>query len=174
MPFNDLSLTRDDIDAFEGETFRGVNVSASTTWSASDQYWNTSPLIWNYYQNSILGLSLRDSLVLAKAKTELKTDILERMQKYISDGSFATEEALLDAIYEKDDEQLLKNVLVYKFFELWFQQDATSRDSLAFAKATMYYRKYSHYVQINVRRLGGLLAVPREMPRYRMRSAYGY
>lgn len=153
MAFSALTLTRDDIDAFEGETFRDLNVTTSGT---------------------TLGLSSRDTLVLDKAKLELQTDILERMQRYISDGTYADETSLLDAIYEKDDEDLLKNVLAYKFLELWFQQDATNRDSLAFAKATMYYRKYSHYVQINVRRLAGLLSTPREMPRYRMRSAYGY
>lgn len=153
MAFSNLTLTRDDIDAFEGETFRDVNVVSV---------------------GSTLGLSSRDTLVLDKAKLELQTDILERMQKYISDETYPTETALLDAIHDKDDEELLKNVLVYKFLELWFQQDATNQDSLAFAKATMYYRKYSQYVQINVRRLAGLLSTPREMPRYRMRSAYGY
>lgn len=153
MAFSALTLTRDDIDAFEGETFRDLNVTASGT---------------------TLGLSERDTLVLDKAKLELQTDILERMQTHIADGTYPSETALLDAIYEKDDEELLKNVLCYKFLELWFQQDATNRDSLAFAKATMYYRKYSHYVQINVRRLAGLLATPKQMPRYRMRSTFGY
>jgi len=81
MPFSSLTLTRNDIDAFEGETFRDVNVTASGT---------------------TLGISVRDTLVLDKAKSELQTDILEKMNKYVVDETYATETALLDAIYEDD------------------------------------------------------------------------
>jgi hypothetical protein len=45
MPFSALTLTRNDIDAFEGETFRDVNVTGSGT---------------------TLNISLRDTLVLDK------------------------------------------------------------------------------------------------------------
>jgi len=58
MAFSSLTLTRDDIDAFEGETFRDLNVTASGT---------------------TVGLSIRDTLVLDKAKSELQTDILEKL-----------------------------------------------------------------------------------------------
>ena len=153
MPFSSLTLTRNDIDAFEGETFSGVNIVGGGT---------------------TLGISVRDTLALSKAKSELQTDILEKLHKYIADGTYATETALLDAIYDVDDEALLKNVLTYKFFEIWFQQDATNVDSMAFEKAKMYYRKYVHYLQINLQRLAGSLSTPRRVPRYRMRSSYGY
>jgi len=153
MPYSSLTLTRDDIDAFEGETFRDLNVVAS---------------------GSTLGISTRDTLVLDKAKSELQTDVLEKMNKYIVDGSYASETALLDALYDTDTEDLLVNVLVYKFLEIWFQQDATNTDSMAYEKARMYYRKYVHYLQINLQRLSGSLTVARTVPRYRMRSSYGY
>jgi len=153
MAFSDLTLTRDDIDAFEGETFRDLNVTD---------------------ESSTLGLSSRDTLVLSKAKSELQTDILEKLHTYIADETYATETALLDAIEAVDDESLLKNVLAYKFFELWFQQDATNVDSMAFAKARNYYSKYVHYLQINLQRLAGSLSTPKRVPRFRMRSSYGY
>ena len=153
MPFSSLTLTRNDIDAFEGETFRDLNVVGGGT---------------------TLGISTRDTLVLSKAKSEMQTDILETMNKYIVNGTYANETALLDAIYDVDDENLLKNVLTYKFFELWFQQDATHQDSMAFDKARRYYEKYVHYLKINLQRLAGSLPVPRQVPRMRMRSSYGY
>jgi hypothetical protein len=153
MAFSDLTLTRDDIDAFEGETFRDLNVTD---------------------ESSTLGLSSRDTFVLDKAKSELQTDILEKLHTYIADETYATETALLDAIDGVDDESLLKNVLCYKFFELWFQQDATNREGMAYEKAKMYYRKYVHYLQTNLQRLAGSLATPKRVPRFRMRSSYGY
>lgn len=153
MPFSSLTLTRDDIDAFEGETFRDLNVVAA---------------------GSTVGISSRDTLVLDKAKSELQTDILEKLGGYVTDGAYASETALLDALYAVDDEDLLVNLLVYKFLELWFQQDATNADSMAFMKAGNYYRKYVNYLQINLQRLSGSLSVPRRVPRFRMRSSYGY
>lgn len=153
MPFSSLTLTRDDIDAFEGETFRDVNVVAV---------------------GSTVSLSTRDTLVLDKAKSELQTDILEKLGGYVTDGTYASETALLDALYEVDNEDLLVNVLTYKFLELWFQQDATNMDGMAYAKAGNYYRKYVNYLQINLQRLTGSLSTPRRVPRFRMRSSYGY
>lgn len=153
MPFSSLTLTRNDIDAFEGETFRDVNVTASGT---------------------TLGISVRDTLVLDKAKSELQTDILEKMNKFVVDETYATETALLDAIYDADDENLLTNVLTYKFLELWFQQDATNTDGFAYEKAGRYNAKYLHYLHINLQRLGSRLTTVKILPRYRMRSSYGY
>ena len=153
MAFSSLTLTRDDIDAFEGETFRDLNVTASGT---------------------TVGLSTRDTLVLDKAKSELQTDILEKLGTYVTDGSYASETALLDALHDADSESLLVNILTYKFLELWFQQDATNVDSMAYQKAGNYYRKYVHYLQINLQRLAGSLSTPRTFPRFRMRSSYGY
>jgi len=153
MAFSDLTLTRNDIDAFEGETFRDLNVTDVGT---------------------TLNISVRDTLVLDRSKAELESDIIERLQTYLADGTYATETALLDALYSADDQDLLKNLLAYKFFELWFQQDATHQDSMAFNKAGRYYHKYTNYLQINLQRLAGSLSTPRQVPRFRMRSAYGY
>lgn len=153
MAFSDLTLTRNDIDAFEGETFRDLNVTGAGT---------------------TLNISLKDTLVLNKAKDELKTDILERLHKYIADGTYASETALLDALYDADQESLLVNLLIYKFLELWFQQDAVSIQSMGYEKTRSYYAKYVHYLRINLQRLAGKLATPRAVPRFRMRSAYGY
>jgi hypothetical protein len=153
MAFSSLTLTRSDINAFEGETFRDLNVTGVGT---------------------TLNLSLTDTLVLDKAKSELQTDILDSLQVYVSDGTYASETALLDALYDADDQDLLKNTLVYKFLELWFYQDATNEDSFAYQKAGHYYQKYSNYVKINIKRLSGGLATPKIVPRMRMRSSYGY
>lgn len=153
MAFSDLTLTRSDIDAFEGETFRDLNVTGVGT---------------------TLNISLKDSLVLDRAKMELESDIIEKLQPYIADGTYASETALLDALYTADDQDLLKNLLAYKFFELWFQQDATHQDSMAFNKAGRYYHRYTNYLKINLQRLSGRLATPKHVPRLRMRSAYGY
>ena len=153
MAFSSLTLTRDDIDAFEGETFRDLNVTD---------------------ESSTLGLSSRDTLIIDRAKSELQTDILEKLHTYIADETYANETALLDALEAVDDEDLLQNLLAYKFFELWFQQDATNMEGMAFAKFRFYYNKYVHYLQINLQRLAGSLATPKRVPRFRIRSSYGY
>ena len=153
MAFSSLTLTRNNIDAFEGETFRDLNVTD---------------------ESSTLGLSSRDTLIIDRAKSELQTDILEKLHTYIADETYANETALLDAIEAVDDEDLLQNLLTYKFFELWFQQDATNMEGMAFAKFRFYYNKYVHYLQINLQRLAGSLDTPKRVPRFRMRSSYGY
>ena len=104
MAFSDLTLTRNNIDALEELTFKGVNVTAGTT---------------------ALNLSEKDNLILGKAIKLLKTDILDNLREYINDSTYATETALLDAIHAADSEELLVDLLSYKFLELWFSQDAT-------------------------------------------------
>lgn len=151
MAFSDLTLTRDDIDALEELTFRDVNVTTGTT---------------------TLNLSEKDNLILDKANKLLKTDILEELREYINDATYSTETALLDAIYAIDTEDLLVDLLSYKFLELWFAQDATHRDSFSFQKAGKYYNMYNQYLPANLRRLSGLLATPKTKPRVRFMSIY--
>tara|TARA_R100001463_G_C3388627_1_gene206562 strand:- start:48 stop:503 length:456 start_codon:yes stop_codon:yes gene_type:complete len=151
MAFSDLTLTRNNIDALEELTFKGVNVTAGTT---------------------ALNLSEKDNLILGKAIKLLKTDILENLREYINDSTYATETALLDAIYAADSEELLVDLLSYKFLELWFAQDATHRDSYSFTKAGKYYNMYNQYLTANLRRLSGLLAKPKTTPRVRFMSMY--
>ena len=151
MAFSSLTLTRDDIDALEELTFKGVNVTGGTT---------------------TLNLSEKDNLILDKAIKLLKTDILEELREYINDETYSTEVALLDAIYAIDTEDLLVDILSYKFLELWFAQDATHEDSFSFMKARKYYAMYNQYLPANLRRLSGLLAKPKTTPRVRFMSLY--
>ena len=151
MAFSSLTLTRDDIDALEELTFKGVNVTGGTT---------------------TLNLSEKDNLILDKAVKLLKTDILEELREYINDDTYSTEVALLDAIYDIDTEDLLVDILSYKFLELWFAQDATHEDSFSFMKARKYYAMYNQYLPANLRRLSGLLAKPKTKPRVRFMSLY--
>ena len=151
MAFSSLTLTRDDIDALEELTFKGVNVTGGTT---------------------TLNLSEKDNLILDKAIKLLKTDILENLREYINDSTYATETALLDAIYAADSEELLVDLLSYKFLELWFAQDATHQDSFSFQKAGKYYQMYNQYLTANLRRLSGLLTKPKTTPRVRFMSLY--
>jgi len=151
MAFSDLTLTRNNIDALEELTFKGVNVTSGTT---------------------TLNLSEKDNLILGKAIKLLKTDILENLREYINDSTYATETALLDAIYAADSEELLVDLLSYKFLELWFAQDATHQDSFSFTKAGKYYQMYNQYLTANLRRLSGLLTKPKTTPRVRFMSLY--
>tara|TARA_Y100001937_G_scaffold115641_1_gene166678 strand:+ start:339 stop:794 length:456 start_codon:yes stop_codon:yes gene_type:complete len=151
MAFSSLTLTRNNIDALEELTFKGINVTSGTT---------------------TLNLSEKDNLILAKAIKMLKTDILEVLREYINDSTYATETALLDAIHDADSEELLVDLLTFKFLELWFAQDATHKDSYSFAKAGKYYQMYNQYLTGNLRRLSGLLAKPKTTPRVRFMSLY--
>lgn len=151
MPFSDLTLTRNNIDALEELTFKGINVTTGTT---------------------VLNLSEKDNLILNKAIKLIKTDILEELREYINDTTYTTETALLDAIYAVDSEDLLVDLLSYKFLELWFSQDATSQESFSYVKAGTYYRYYNQYLPANLRRLSGLLSSPKTKPRVRFMSMY--
>jgi hypothetical protein len=151
MAFSDLTLTRDNIDALEELTFRDVNVTTGTT---------------------TLNLSEKDNLILAKSIKLLKTDILEQLREYINDTTYATETALLDAVYAVDAEDLLIDLLTYKFLELWFAQDATHEESYSYTKAGRYYQMYNQYLTANLRRLSGLLSKPKTTPRVRFMSHY--
>jgi hypothetical protein len=151
MAFSDLTLTRNNIDALEELTFKGVNVTTGST---------------------TLNLSEKDNLILGKAIKLLKTDILENLREYINDTTYSTETALLDAIYAADSEELLVDLLSYKFLELWFAQDATHQDSFSFTKAGKYYQMYNQYLTANLRRLSGLLTKPKTTPRVRFMSLY--
>ena len=151
MAFSNLTLTRNNIDALEELTFKGINVTTGST---------------------TLNLSEKDNLILGKAIKLLKTDILENLREYINDTTYSTETALLDAIHAADSEELLVDLLTYKFLELWFAQDATHRDSYSYEKARKYYGMYNQYLTANLRRLSGLLSTPKTTPRVRFMSVY--
>ena len=147
----EISLRQLIVDALEELTFKGINVTSGTT---------------------TLNLSEKDNLILGKAIKLLKTDILENLREFINDTTYSTETALLDAIHAADSEELLVDLLTYKFLELWFAQDATHKDSYSFAKAGKYYQMYNQYLTGNLRRLSGLLAKPKTTPRVRFMSLY--
>ena len=151
MAFSDLTLTRNNIDSLEELTFKGINITSGTT---------------------TLNLSEKDNLILAKAIKLLKTDILENLREYINDTTYSTETALLDAIHAADSEELLVDLLTFKFLELWFAQDATHQDSYSYEKARKYYGMYNQYLTANLRRLSGLLSTPKTTPRVRFMSLY--
>ena len=151
MAFSSLTLTRNNIDALEELTFKGINVTSGTT---------------------TLNLSEKDNLILAKAIKLLKTDILDNLREFINDTTYSTETALLDAIHAVDSEELLVDLLTFKFLELWFAQDATHRDSYSYEKARKYYSMYNQYLTANLRRLSGLLSTPKTTPRVRFMSLY--
>ena len=151
MAFSNLTLTRNNIDALEELTFKGINVTTGST---------------------TLNLSEKDNLILGKAIKLLKTDILENLREYINDTTYSTETALLDAIHAADSDELLVDLLTYKFLELWFAQDATHRDSYSYEKARKYYGMYNQYLTANLRRLSGLLSTPKTTPRVRFMSVY--
>ena len=152
MAWADLTLTRDNIDAFEKQTFRDLNVSTGTT---------------------VLNLDTEDNLIIDKSKQMLEADVIDKLQDLLNDNSYATETALLDAIEAADTRDLLTDLLTYKFLELWFFQDATHAESKAMMAAKKYNGMYMHYLQINLRRLAGALSTPKSVPRFRMRSVYG-
>ena len=151
MAFSSLTLTRNNIDALEELTFKGINVTSGTT---------------------TLNLSEKDNLILAKAIKLLKTDILDNLREFINDTTYSTETALLDAIHAVDSEELLVDLLTFKFLELWFAQDARHRASYSYEKARKYYAMYNQYLTANLRRLSGLLSTPKTTPRVRFMSLY--
>lgn len=135
----DLTITRDDIDSFEGATFAQYN----------------SP--------TVLGIAMNDSLTLDMAKSQLEDDIV----RTISDVDMSDSE-LLDALFQADERGLLKRMLTYKFLANWFKQDASKEDSLAWAKAREYIGEYQRALHGGLASLAPKLDTPKQIPRYRM------
>ncbi len=151
MSWSSFTITRDDVDAFEKQSFRDLSVTTG---------------------NTVLNIDEDDNLVLDKAKQELESDTVDKLRHLINDGTYASETALLDAIEAVDTRDLLKTLLTYKFLELWFKQDATHMDSKTMQDASTYYQKYVHYLQINLQRLAGALTSPKNVQRFKFRSTY--
>lgn len=141
MPWADLTITRENIDAFEGQTFLNLDV--------------TGP-------NSDLGIGEQDSRTLSKAKNMLTTDTAEEVRHLVVEGAYASEDAVLDALYDADDEGLLEDLLTYKFLEKWFWQDAPHEESKAYASSIRYNKMYNAYIGASIRRLLGLLTKPKQ------------
>lgn len=139
MAWADLTITRDDIDSFEGATFAQYDAATS------------------------LGIAGNDSLVLSSSKSELEDDIIRTM-----DDTDYTEVELLDAVEAADDRDLLKRMLTYKFLANWFFQDSAKEDSLSYAKAREYLGKYYRALNSGLAGVSSKLDKPRNPPRFRM------
>lgn len=151
MAWSDLTITRNNIDSFEKQTFSGLNVTTG---------------------NTVLNIDEKDNLVLDEALKQLESDVSDSMSYLVNDETFASEDDLLDAIYAADSKGLLKSLLTYKFLEIWFKQDATHVDSKTYKDAVYYYNKYTHYLPINLQRIAGRLSKPRRNMRYQFISQY--
>lgn len=142
MAWSDLTITRDDIDAFEGATFT------------------------RYNDVSTLRIADNDHLVLSVSKQELEDDIIRTMD----DFDF-TETELLDELESVDERGLLTRMLTYKFLANWFFQDSAKEDSLAYAKAREYMGKYYRALNGGLSSLASKLSTPKNPPRFQMRRA---
>lgn len=139
MAWSDLTITRDNIDSFEGATFK------------------------QYDANTDLGIADNDALVLDSSKIELEDDIIRTM-----DDTDYTEAELLDAIESADDRNLLVRMLTYKFLANWFFQDSAKEDSLSYAKAREYLGKYYRALNGGLSSVSSKLSKPRNPPRFKM------
>lgn len=139
MAWSDLTITRDNIDAFEGATFK------------------------QYSATTDLAIASNDALVLDSSKSELEDDIIRTM-----DDTDYTEAELLDAVEEADDRGLLVRMLTYKFLANWFFQDSAKEDSLSYAKAREYLGKYYRALNGGLSSVSSKLSKPRNPPRFRM------
>lgn len=139
MAWSDLTITRDNIDSFEGATFK------------------------QYSSGTTLGIASNDGLVLSSSKSELEDDIIRTM-----DDVDYTETELLDAIEDADDRNLLVRMLTYKFLANWFFQDSAKEDSLSYAKAREYLGKYYRALNGGLSSVSSKLSKPRNPPRFKM------
>lgn len=139
MAWSDLTITRDDIDSFEGATFKQYNAVTD------------------------LRIAEGDELALSASKSELEDDIIRTM-----DDTDYTESELLDAVEAADDRGLLARMLTYKFLANWFFQDSAKEDSLSYAKAREYTGKYYRALNGGLSSISSKLDKPRNPPRFRM------
>ena len=139
MAWSDLTITRQNIDAHEGATFKGYTASTN------------------------LGIADNDRLVLSEAKSELEDDIIDRMGT-----PDYTNTELLDALQDADDRGLLERMLTYRFLRNWFFQDAAREDSMAYRKAIEYHSTYYRALNGALSSLSPQISKPRNTPRFKM------
>ena len=139
MAWSDLTIARDNLDAYEGATFN------------------------DYDAPTLLGIADNDSLVLSEAKSELEDDIIDRMGT-----PDYTNNELLDALYDADDRGLLERMLTYRFLRNWFFQDAAREDSMAYRKAIEYHSSYYRVLNGALASLAPQISKPRNTPRFKL------
>ncbi len=139
MAWSSLTITRENLDAYEGATFN------------------------DYAAATDLGIASNDGLVLSEAKSELEDDIIDRMGT-----PDYTNAELLDALMAADDRGLLKRMLTYRFLRNWFFQDAAREDSMAYRKAVEYHSSYYRVLNGALSSLAPQISKPRNTPRFKM------
>jgi len=118
MPFSDLSVTRNNIDAFEGNTLS--RHSSSTT----------------------LGLTENDDDMASKAVKEVRVDIFDRASKHYYQGDYSTKNELLDALESADGDGLIEDLMAIKFLEFFFNDEHIGETDGG-DKAVFYEGKYN-------------------------------
>lgn len=148
MAWSDLTITRNDIDSFEGATFSQYGAATE------------------------LGIADNDRLALSASKSELEDDVIRTLSDSSykqPDGTDYTEAELLDAVQAADDRDILKRMLTYKFLANWFFQDSSKEDSLSWQKAREYLGKYYRALNGGLAGLAPKMDTPRNTPRFKMR-----
>lgn len=122
MAFADKDVQLSRLEAFEGETLK--RHSAQTT----------------------LGIAPNDAQMASEAVAEVRLDLFDNVSKHFYDGSYANETALLDALADEDDNDLIERLMALKFLELFFGDQSWDEGSNADKKASFYEAKYDREV----------------------------
>lgn len=118
MAFSDLSVTRDNIDAYEGNTLS--RHSSSTT----------------------LGLTENDDDMANKAEKEVMVDLFDRASKHYYQGDYNTKKELLDALEGVDEDDRIDDLMALKFLEFFFNDEHIGETDGG-DKAMFYESKYN-------------------------------
>lgn len=136
MAFSDLSVTRENIDALEGNTLR--RHSSSTT----------------------LGLTDNDDDMAQKAETEVKVDLFDEASKHYYQGDYSTKNELLDDMEGADSDGLIEDLMALKFLELFFNDEHIGETDGG-DKAVFYEHKYN----VQLPKVSSLLLADLEEPK---------
>lgn len=144
MAWTDLTITRSNINAYAGEDLKNISAGGN------------------------LDLGANADLTLARAKALLKSDVTDHFRYLITEEEeYTTVTALLDAIYAANTDNFLEDLLVFKFLELWFYQDAEHEQSKTFLSFKKYRADYTNYLKQHLDTIGSSLSRPSVGRRYR-------
>lgn len=118
MAFSDLSVTRNNIDALEGNTLK------------------------RHSSNTTLGLTENDDDMASKAEKEVKVDIFDSASQHYYQGDYSTKDELLDAMEQADSDGLIEDLMALKFLELFFNDEHIGETDGG-DKAMFYESKYN-------------------------------
>jgi len=135
MAFSDLSVTRSNIDAYEGNTLS--RHSSSTT----------------------LGLTENDDDMAQKAEKEVKVDLFDRASQHYYQGDYSTKNELLDALESADEDDRIEDLMALKFLEFFFNDEHIGETDGG-DKAMFYEQKYNQQLPKVVTMLLADLSTP--------------